>query len=470
MENQGRSVAYLYHQALVNPNDLTADDFGFLLAKFPYSQPLHFAFERRKFLQGELNNLGGSAILLSASPNWLYEYVQMPVVESPFVEVQDDDYVPYKEGSLQELTGEITDVAIDSAPIVEEAVLNPSNTDLSNDAIDFDVVVTDELVVAETEDTQEESNQQQEASGIEEESVFVTEEDNVDVEEAPLDAVISSSELQEQHLENVEETDVDVPIVEREEARPDEEAKGLSVGLDSVHTTEDEDERNALETLVIEGIGGGDYFALHAKNLQWENEKSEDIPEEIVSGEEEQENKEEDDISLYNDDLMPYSFRWWLHKTRLEYAETYQPFVNPSLTVNKKSGFDPIEFDRVVLDQQIRENIIHFQSPEDKLSEEVKQRTVDYNRNDKTAEVIERFIREEPQIQPPPADQLNMENKARKSSEEKFELVTETLAHIYAGQAMYVKAIEVFKKLILKFPEKKSYFASRIKELEEKLY
>jgi hypothetical protein len=58
---------------------------------------------------------------------------------------------------------------------------------------------------------------------------------------------------------------------------------------------------------------------------------------------------------------------------------------------------------------------------------------------------------------------------ARQSAEDSYALVTETLAGIYADQGLYLKAIEVFKKLILKYPEKKSYFATQIKELEENL-
>src|SRR5690606_20578402 len=101
--------------------------------------------------------------------------------------------------------------------------------------------------------------------------------------------------------------------------------------------------------------------------------------------------KEEENVSLYNDELMPYSFRWWLHKTRLEHADTYQPFASPHLPVADKAPFDAAKVDEVILDQQIRENIFRLQNPEDKLSEEVKKKEVQYSRVDKTTELIERF-------------------------------------------------------------------------------
>lgn len=54
-----------------------------------------------------------------------------------------------------------------------------------------------------------------------------------------------------------------------------------------------------------------------------------------------------------------------------------------------------------------------------------------------------------------------------KSVAENDELVTETLAMIYLEQKKYDKALEAFKKLSLKYPEKSIYFASRIEETEK---
>ncbi len=47
------------------------------------------------------------------------------------------------------------------------------------------------------------------------------------------------------------------------------------------------------------------------------------------------------------------------------------------------------------------------------------------------------------------------------------DLVTETLAMLYYKQKKYDQAIEAFKKLSLKFPEKSVYFATRIEEIEK---
>jgi tetratricopeptide (TPR) repeat protein len=48
-------------------------------------------------------------------------------------------------------------------------------------------------------------------------------------------------------------------------------------------------------------------------------------------------------------------------------------------------------------------------------------------------------------------------------------LVTETLARIYEKQGNLQKAIDAYRKLALKYPEKSAYFAALSRSLEEQL-
>ena len=56
---------------------------------------------------------------------------------------------------------------------------------------------------------------------------------------------------------------------------------------------------------------------------------------------------------------------------------------------------------------------------------------------------------------------------AKKSLSENDDFITETLTKIYKEQGHFDKAINAFEKLILKFPEKNTLFASQINEIKK---
>ena len=84
-----------------------------------------------------------------------------------------------------------------------------------------------------------------------------------------------------------------------------------------------------------------------------------------------------------------------------------------------------------------------------------------------TREIIDQFIEKDPHIQR--SEQMDFDNPvdaARMSNVDNEEFVTETLARIYANQGNKEKAIAVYNKLMLKYPQKRTYFAGLIKNLK----
>lgn len=88
-------------------------------------------------------------------------------------------------------------------------------------------------------------------------------------------------------------------------------------------------------------------------------------------------------------------------------------------------------------------------------------------------DLIDQFITNPPDIprptMPPRGEKVEIEDKSVSSVIESEELASETLAEIYVAQGYYDKAIKVYSKLSLKYPEKSSYFADQIRIVEEKL-
>lgn len=83
--------------------------------------------------------------------------------------------------------------------------------------------------------------------------------------------------------------------------------------------------------------------------------------------------------------------------------------------------------------------------------------------------LIDRFIQQET---PPPTKKATFftpQQAAKKSLDDSAGLVTETLARIYEKQGNLQKAIDAYRKLALKYPEKSAYFAALSRSLEEQL-
>ncbi|WP_281235128.1 tetratricopeptide repeat protein [Flavobacterium gelatinilyticum] len=84
----------------------------------------------------------------------------------------------------------------------------------------------------------------------------------------------------------------------------------------------------------------------------------------------------------------------------------------------------------------------------------------------KKAEIIDRFIEANPKISPIKPTMANPPIQFNINEEENSYLMTETLARVYLEQKKYTKAIQAYEILILKYPEKISFFADRISDIK----
>ena len=84
----------------------------------------------------------------------------------------------------------------------------------------------------------------------------------------------------------------------------------------------------------------------------------------------------------------------------------------------------------------------------------------------KKNELIDRFIETSPKIPPVKKDEPIPSVFFEPSNADNSYLMTETLARVYLEQKKYQKAIQAYQILILKYPEKSSFFADRISDIK----
>jgi tetratricopeptide (TPR) repeat protein len=95
---------------------------------------------------------------------------------------------------------------------------------------------------------------------------------------------------------------------------------------------------------------------------------------------------------------------------------------------------------------------------------EIKSTAIDPEKQ-KKIELIDKFIEASPKI-PPIKKEAEPKVFLEPSSENNSYLMTETLARVYLEQNKYDKAIQAYEILILKYPEKSSFFANRISDIK----
>ena len=106
------------------------------------------------------------------------------------------------------------------------------------------------------------------------------------------------------------------------------------------------------------------------------------------------------------------------------------------------------------------------ESPDEALNETEDTENTSNTEKLKKFELIEEFINKNPKINPSTFIPSKV-NLAEAQMIQPESLMTETLARIYVEQKNYKKAIQSYKILSLKYPEKSGFFADQIKAVEQ---
>lgn len=83
-------------------------------------------------------------------------------------------------------------------------------------------------------------------------------------------------------------------------------------------------------------------------------------------------------------------------------------------------------------------------------------------------ELIDKFLKEGPRMSPK-KEFFSEENLAEKNMLSPEDMGTETLAMVFQKQGLHERALDIYQKLSLKYPEKSSYFAEKINSIKNEI-
>jgi len=133
-------------------------------------------------------------------------------------------------------------------------------------------------------------------------------------------------------------------------------------------------------------------------------------------------------------------------------------FMDPGFAVSSDETEELLELDT---DEVITHPAADAEDEPEQVQEEADERKLQ-------TDLIDKFILANPRIEPvKEKTEILQADISKPFTEEPGGFVTETLARIYTSQGYYAKAIDIYEKLSLKFPEKSSYFASQIEKVKD---
>jgi len=305
--------------------------------------------------------------------------------------------------------------------------------ELINSAATDDLSLSEEIEETEETETTPAEIPDQNISFGEEKNTFSTRAEKLDIDanETVLEEILHTTEEEQSALA---ETTEDLQELTEEEEKVDDtaEAQSKEIEEETVLAEDHEDEENEdfnakirrLEVIINEM--SFDEKKIDAEQIiQAEIEVEAESAEANASEEVQSEKVEETTVPIASDSI---------EEDKAE-EETEAPQLNYFEWIKQSSKKDVVV-----------SNVLETEEQERKFA------------------LLDAFLESNPKIVP--SDQIQEIDIEAASSIEDESLITETMAQLYMNQKQFKKAITAYKALILKYPEKSSFFAIQIQEAQ----
>ncbi len=259
---------------------------------------------------------------------------------------------------------------------------------------------------------------------------------------------IAQSSAYEKHTNHPKKGTLTQP--ENEDQAPDKKkSKDQAQNTkDHEQTTGDDANYFSVDDSIVSSTGETIDFSLSHNN------ENQEITKEVDDITPEDTTKTKNQSSVKNENLLDYE--------KETYAQAY--------SIEKVIETKPLDFNETHPFSEwlnlLKNNSVNSGKKEEPAKETPSTPTSPEKGND----LIENFLNNagnQKRIVPTSEHEESKKDFSAKSVEENDDLMTETLANIHIKQERYQKAIDIFERLRLKYPEKSVYFARRIKEMEE---
>ncbi len=229
-----------------------------------------------------------------------------------------------------------------------------------------------------------------------------------------------------------------------------------------LNAIEEEEDDSVIEEMVIpefkmNTIERSILSSIREAETKVPEEPKAEIQEVIKSEDKEEEIKEENEESI--EEIIEEEESNEPAKTAAEHLEIGKPL---DFSLSEKHSFQEwLQLSRTEPIDRSNE-----MSPEEKAEKEAEEKAKLEEERQKKAEIIDKFIESNPKISPIKPGSNAPAVQIESSSEDNSYLMTETLARVYLEQKKYTKAIQAYEILILKYPEKITFFADRISDIK----